>query len=85
MNDFPRCPYCGDRMELQFITPELGKAPYTAWYQCVTCDSMSPHIELPASYTTNKIEEKAFAIATNRVKPTEAKRQETPWAGDSHE
>lgn len=41
----PKCPYCGDRMELQFITPELGKAPYTAWYQCVTCNSLAEDYE----------------------------------------
>ena len=58
----PKCPYCGDRMELQVVMSEGGSG-YTAWYQCVVCDSTSPFIELPESSTRVQIEKKALAAA----------------------
>ena len=66
MSEFPHCPYCGDRMELQVVTSEGGSG-YTVWYQCVVCDSTSPFIELPESSTRVQIEKKALAAALYRA------------------
>lgn len=69
MSETPKCPYCGDRMELQIITPELGKETYTVWYQCVVCDSTSPQLEIPADSTDSQIKAKARASVMRRVEP----------------
>ena len=71
MNDSPRCPYCGDKMELQVVMSEGGSS-YTAWYQCVVCDSTSPFIELPENSTRVQIEKKALVAALYRTVPENA-------------
>ena len=69
MSETPKCPYCGDRMELQIVPPELGKETYTVWYQCVVCDSTSPQLEIPADSTDSQIEAKARASVMRRIEP----------------
>ena len=66
MSKEPKCPYCGDKMELQTVMPEGGSG-YKAWYQCVLCDSASPFIELPESNTIVKIEKAALDAALCRA------------------
>lgn len=52
------------------ILPHRYHATLTsAWYQCVTCDSASPHIEFPLSCATSKIEETTLAVALRRAEP----------------
>mgnify|MGYP004497988923 CR=1 FL=1 len=71
MCEFPCCPYCGDKMELQVVMSEGGSG-YTAWYQCVVCDSTSPFIELPENSTRVQIEKKALVAALYRTVPENA-------------
>ena len=65
MSEFPHCPYCGDRMELQVEMPDGGN-DYTVWYQCVVCDSTSPFVQIPKGNTRTQIEKKALAAAITR-------------------
>ena len=69
MSETPKCPYCGDRMELQIVPPDFGKETYTVWYQCVVCDSTSSQLEIPADSTQSQIEAKALASVMRRVEP----------------
>ncbi len=71
MSKTPKCPYCGDKMELQVVMSEGGSG-YTAWYQCVVCDSTSPFVELPESSTRVQIEKKALVAALYRTVPENA-------------
>lgn len=66
MSEFPHCPYCGDKMELQVEMPDGGN-DYTAWYQCVVCDSTSPFVQIPKGNTRTQIEKKALAAALYRA------------------
>lgn len=69
MNNTPKCPYCGDRMEIytsQFI-PEWDLI--SAWYQCVTCKSASPRIEFIGNMPQTNIEERLQAVLSRRVVP----------------
>lgn len=66
MNDSPRCPYCGDKMELQVEMPDGGN-DYTVWYQCVACDSTSPFVQIPKGNTRTQIEKKALSAALYRA------------------
>lgn len=45
MNNTPKCPYCGDRMALHVLPHTTEQEFFSAWYQCVTCESASPRIE----------------------------------------
>lgn len=65
----PKCPYCGDKMILHILTHRCHATLTSAWYQCVTCDSESPHIEFPFSCATSKTEETTLAVALRRIKP----------------
>lgn len=77
MNNTPKCPYCGDRMELQIVPPmelqiapsEFGKETYSVWYQCVACDSTSSQLEIPVDSTQSQIEAKALASVMRRAEP----------------
>lgn len=69
MKNTPKCPYCGDKMILHISPHKYHSTLTSAWYQCVTCDSASPCIELPLSCATNKIEETTLAVALRRAEP----------------
>lgn len=69
MSETPKCPYCGDKMILH-IFPHKYHAPLTsAWYQCVTCDSVSPRLEFSRSCATSNIEETTLAVTLRRIEP----------------
>lgn len=63
----PKCPYCGDKMELMIVSPECIEGTTTAWYQCVVCESSSPTSEYPANSERRKIKRKALALAMHRA------------------
>ena len=62
MDDTPRCPYCGDRMALHILPHTAEQEPYSAWYQCVVCESTSPRLEFPGGISNEKIEERMSAL-----------------------
>lgn len=69
MSETPKCPYCGDRMEIctSLLTPERDLI--SAWYQCVTCESTSPRIEFSGGTSNEKIIERLQAAASRRAEP----------------
>lgn len=69
MNNTPKCPYCGDRMEIRasLLAPEQDLL--SVWYQCVTCESTSPRIELYGGTPNEKIIERLQAVSLRRVEP----------------
>ena len=69
MNNTPKCPYCGDRMEIctSLITPALDLI--SAWCQCVTCGSTSPRIEFPGDTANDEIIERLQAVSSRHVEP----------------
>ena len=69
MKNTPKCPYCGDKMILHISPHKYHSTLTSAWYQCVTCDSASPCIELPLSCATSKIEETTLAVALRHAEP----------------
>ena len=42
---------------------------FSAWYQCVTCESRSPRIEFIGNTSQTKIEERLQAVSSRRVVP----------------
>lgn len=69
MSETPKCPYCGDKMELIIVSPECINGTSTAWYQCVVCESSSPTSECPANSLRKEIVKKALTLALHRVAP----------------
>lgn len=69
MSETPKCPYCGDRMEIctSLITPALDLI--SAWYQCVTCESTSPRIEFSGGTSNDEIIERMQAVLSRRAEP----------------
>lgn len=69
MSETPKCPYCGDRMEIRasLLAPEQDLL--SVWYQCVTCESTSPRIELYGGTPNDKIEERLQTVSLRRVEP----------------
>lgn len=69
MSETPKCPYCGDRMEIctSLLTPEQDLI--SAWYQCVTCESTSPRIEFSGGTSNEKIIERLQAVSSRRAEP----------------
>lgn len=69
MSETPKCPYCGDRMEIRasLLAPEHDLL--SVWYQCVTCESASPRIELYGGTPNEKIEERLQAVSLRRAEP----------------
>lgn len=67
MSETPKCPYCGDRMEIcaSLLTPERDLL--SMWYQCVTCGSTSPCIEFSGDTANDKITERLQAVSSRRV------------------
>ena len=71
MNNTPRCPYCGDRMELHIRPRTTEQELISAWYQCVVCESTSPRLEYPGDTPNDKIETQTLKVASLRTKPKE--------------
>ena len=69
MNDTPHCPYCGDRMELHILPHTTEQDIFSAWYQCVVCESTSPRLEFPCGTSNEKIEEQMLAVSSIRAEP----------------
>lgn len=69
MNNTPKCPYCGDRMEIHVLPHTTEQEFFSAWYQCVTCESTSPRIEFIGNTSQTKIEERLQAVSSRRVEP----------------
>ena len=69
MSETPKCPYCGDRMEIH-VRPHITEHEFfSAWYQCVTCESASPRIEFIGNTSQAKIEERLQAVSSRRAEP----------------
>lgn len=69
MNNTPKCPYCGDRMALHVFPHTTEQEFFSAWYQCVTCESTSPRIEFIGNTSQTKIEERLQAVSSRRADP----------------
>ena len=69
MNDSPRCPYCGDRMEIHIRSYATEQELFSAWYQCVTCESASPRIDFIGNMSQTTIEKRLQAMSSRRVEP----------------
>lgn len=69
MSETPKCPYCGDRMEIHVRPHTTEQEFFSAWYQCVTCESASPRIEFIGNTSQAKIEERLQAVSSRRVVP----------------
>ena len=69
MSETPKCPYCGDRMEIHVRSYVTEQELFSAWYQCVTCESASPRIEFIGNTSQTKIEERLQAVSSRRVVP----------------
>ena len=69
MDNTPKCPYCGDRMKIHVLPHTTEQEFFSAWYQCVTCESTSPRIEFIGNTSQTKIEERLQAVSSRRVEP----------------
>lgn len=69
MNNTPKCPYCGDRMEIHIRSYATEQELFSAWYQCVTCESTSPRVEFIGNTSQAKIEERMQTVSLRRVEP----------------
>lgn len=67
MNERPKCPYCGDKMFLSVPPRMHDKEVLSAWYQCVTCESTSSHLEFPGSSKYDEIKKKTLDVALCRA------------------
>ena len=68
MSETPKCPYCGDRMEPR-VSLTTERNLFSAWYQCVTCESTSPRIEFSGGTSNEKIIERLQAVSSRRIEP----------------
>lgn len=69
MSETPKCPYCGDRMEIHIRSYATEQELFSAWYQCVTCESASPRIEFIGNMSQTTIEKRLQAMSSRRVEP----------------
>lgn len=69
MNNTPKCPYCGDGMAIHVLPRTTELDFFSAWYQCVTCESTSPRLEFSGDTSQAKIEERMQAVSSRRVEP----------------
>lgn len=69
MSETPKCLYCGDRMALHVLPHTTEQEFFSAWYQCVTCESTSPRIEFIGNTSQTKIEERLQAVSSRRAEP----------------
>lgn len=69
MNNTPKCPYCGDKMEIRVLSHTTETEFFSAWYQCVTCESTSPRVEFIGNTSQDKIKDQMLAVSLRRVEP----------------
>lgn len=69
MDNTPKCPYCGDRMKIHVLPHTTEQEFFSAWYQCVTCESTSPRVEFIGNTSQAKIEERLQAVSSRRAEP----------------
>lgn len=69
MSETPKRPYCGDRMALHVLPHTTEHEFFSAWYQCVTCESTSPRLEFIGNTSQAKIEERLQAVSSRRAEP----------------
>lgn len=69
MSETPKCPYCGDRMKIHVLPHTTEQEFFSAWYQCVTCESTSTRIEFIGNTSQTKIEERLQAVSSRCVEP----------------
>ena len=69
MSETPKCPYCGNKMELHIILKTITQEIISAWYQCVVCESTSPRLEFHGDTSQAKIEERMQAVSSRRAEP----------------
>lgn len=69
MSETPKCPYCGDGMKIHILLHTTEQEFFSAWYQCVTCESTSPRIEFIGNTSQTKIEERLQAVSSRRAEP----------------
>lgn len=69
MSETPKCPYCRDRMALHVLPHTTEQEFFSAWYQCVTCESTSPRLEFIGNTSQAKIEERLQDVSSRRAKP----------------
>lgn len=89
MDNTLKCPYCGDRMKIHVLPHTTEQEFFSAWYQCVTCESTSPRIEFIGNTSQTKIEERLQAVSSRRVEPKnrvltleEVAKSEVMWYDD---
>ena len=56
-------------MELHVLPHTTEHEFFSAWYQCVTCESTSPRIEFPGDTANDKIIERLQAVSSRRAEP----------------
>ena len=69
MNNTPKCPYCGDRMAIHVLPRTTEQEFFSAWYQCVTCESTPPRLEFSGDTSQAKIEERMRTVSLRRAEP----------------
>mgnify|MGYP007083580070 CR=1 FL=1 len=69
MSETPKCPYCGDRMALRVLLHTTEQKFFSAWYQCVSCESTSSRLKFPISCATSIIKKTTLEVALYRVEP----------------
>lgn len=69
MNNTPKCPYCGDRMDLHILPHTTEQEFFSAWYQCVTCESTSPRLEFSGDTSQDKIKDRMLTVSSRRAEP----------------
>lgn len=69
MSETPKCPYCGDKMAIHVLPRTTEPEFFSAWYQCVTCESTSPRIEFIGNTSQAKIEERMRTVSLRRAEP----------------
>lgn len=67
MNNTPKCPYCGDRMESHVRLHTTEQKFFSARYQCVSCESTSPQLKFPISCATSIIKKTMLEVALYRA------------------
>lgn len=67
MNNTPKCPYCGDRMEIHVRLHTTEQKFFSARYQCVSCESTSPQLKFPISCATSIIKKTMLEVALYRA------------------
>lgn len=89
MSETPKCPYCGDRMAIHVLSRTTEQELFSAWYQCVTCESASPRIDFIGNMSQTTIEKRLQAMSSRRVEPKnrvltlkEVAQSEAMWYDD---